>query len=145
MAINSINREIEFLSPEFRRRVIDLNKYLIQSYETGLTKTLFKVFETYRTPFRQAHLLTQRVTKAGPWQSPHQFGLAADFVPYADEITSDRLGIPVGWNWHSANEYSFLASAAKKFDCAVPIKWDPCHVEHPDFQKLRKTWKQYFE
>ena len=37
-------------------------------------------FEIYRTPERQEVLLTQGVTKAGPWRSPHQFGCAVDFI-----------------------------------------------------------------
>lgn len=47
----------------------------------------FQVFEAYRSPQRQRMLFAQGrtapgdiVTKARPWSSYHQFGLAVDFV-----------------------------------------------------------------
>jgi len=42
----------------------------------------FKIFEAYRTPERQHHLFhgRRKVTKAKPWQSMHQYGMACDFV-----------------------------------------------------------------
>lgn len=39
-----------------------------------------QVWETHRAPGRQQHLFTKGVTKARPWQSPHNHGLAADIV-----------------------------------------------------------------
>jgi hypothetical protein len=37
-------------------------------------------FELHRTPERQQQLLMQGTTKAGPWQSPHQYGQAIDLI-----------------------------------------------------------------
>ena len=39
-----------------------------------------KISEHWRTPERQAQLLSKGVSKAGPWQSPHQYGLAVDII-----------------------------------------------------------------
>jgi uncharacterized protein YraI len=56
----------------------------------------FAAFEAYRHPARQAWLYTQGrtragavVTKARPWTSYHQYGLAVDFV----------LLLGTGWSW----------------------------------------------
>lgn len=148
----SIERRVELLNPKFGAVIVRLHAYLIDAYETGRTKTRFEIFETYRGPLRQADLITKRVTKAGPWQSAHQFGLAADLVPFLSEkdadFLADRSGhsAVVGWNWHSANDYRFLSTAAKKFELATPVEsWDPCHVEHPRFPELRKTFRTYYE
>lgn len=139
------------LNRKFGWAVDALNEYLIDCYETGHTKTLFKIFETFRDPSRQADLLKKKVTKAGPFQSPHQFGLACDFVPYLTPeeaiALTERTGerhFP-GWNWHSSHDYRFLATAAEKFNLAVPIAWDPCHVEHPAWKKFRLNFSKTFE
>lgn len=141
---------IEFLAPKMIPLVRSLAKELAAGYETGRTQTLFKVFETFRAPDRQAALLSERTSKAGPWQSAHQFGLAVDFVPWtnssmADDWAERGIGLPVGWNWHPANDYRFLAARAEEVGLTTPIKWDPCHVQHPSFGALRTVWKMKFE
>ena len=40
----------------------------------------FVVFETFRSEARQKHLKARGVTRAGPGQSPHEYGLAVDFI-----------------------------------------------------------------
>ena len=151
MSMNVRFTDLDSLNPKFARAVKRLDEYLIDCYETGRTKTRFKIFETYRSPDRQTSMIAQGVSKAGPWQSAHQFGLAVDFVPYMsadDAIAFTKLTghtTVVGWNWHAANDYSFLAEAARKFDCAAPIKWDPCHIQHPKFEELRKLFRKHFE
>lgn len=64
----------------------------------------FKIFEAFRTPERQAWLYAQGrtapgklVTKAAPWQSMHQYGLAADLVLFVDGKWSWD-GEPVMWD-----------------------------------------------
>lgn len=150
--MNDVIRTIDGLNPKFARQIKRLYEHLIDSYETGRTKTRFEIFETYRSPERQARMLAQGVSKAGPWQSAHQFGLAVDFVPYivdaddAAEFWRDTGHSPViGWNWHAANDYSFLAASAQTFGLAAPISWDPCHIQHPKFEELRKVFRKHFE
>lgn len=55
------------------------------------------VFETWRSPQRQAHLFNQGrtepgkvITNADAWQSWHQFGLAFD-IAFLDDV---------GWHWN---------------------------------------------
>lgn len=146
-----IERDISLLNPEFARRCKRLHEYLIDAHETGRTKTRFEIFETFRHPARQRHLLKIGSTKAAPFQSAHQFGLACDFVPHLSPEEAVALGEKIGervlpgWNWHSTHDYSFLAASAQRFQVAIPITWDPCHVQHPRFYEFRENYRKLFE
>lgn len=146
-----IHNSLELLHPKFARAVKRLHEYLIDAHETGRTKTRFEIFETYRDPMRQADLLKKKVSKAGPFESAHQLGLAVDLVPHlspdeAAELAA-RKGEKVlpGWNWDASHDYGFLATSAKSFNLSVPISWDPCHVEHPNWRQYRLSFVKYFE
>lgn len=65
----------------------------------------FKIFEAWRSPQRQAALYAQGrsankpgpiLTRAQPWQSYHQFGLAADFV----------LVVNGKWDWDASGIFT---------------------------------------
>lgn len=146
-----IYRDIALLHPKFGRTCKRLHEYLIDAHETGRTKTRFEIFETYRDPIRQADLMRKKVSKAGPFESAHQLGLASDFVPYLSveeaAALSEKTGerhVP-GWNWHSSNDYAFLAQAAKLCGAHVPISWDPCHVEHLNWRAHRLSFVKLFD
>jgi len=132
-----IYRDISLLHPKFQRLVRDVNERLTLDHEAGTTKTNFKIFETFRDPMRQTELIAKGVTKAGPYQSAHQYGLAVDWVPIIDgtdahrlsEITGERV-LP-GWNWHSSHDWEHLAQVAKRFGLTT-ISWDKSHLEHPN-------------
>lgn len=146
-----IYRDVTLLNPKFAAVIKRLNNYLIDSYETGRTKTRFEIFETFRDPMRQAELLAKGASKAGPFQSAHQLGLAVDFVPFIDEaeaaVIAKALGERVfpGWSWWSGHDYDFLKKAAELHGLAVPISWDKVHVEHPKWQKLRTAFRTNVE
>lgn len=147
----AIERDVSLLNPIFAGRCKRLHDYLIDAYETGRTKTRFEIFETFRHPERQRHLLKIGSTKAAPFESAHQFGLACDFVPYLSSGEAIALGektgerVLPGWNWHSTHDYSFLAASAQRFEMSVPISWDPCHVQHPRWYDFRKSYRSLFE
>lgn len=148
----TIHRDISLLNPKFALIVGRLHDDLISAYETGVTKTRFNIFETFRDPIRQADLLKKGASKAGPFQSAHQFGLAVDFVPFlsGDEALAlgERIGERVlpGWSWHSSHDWQFLLNIARKHKLAMPVfAWDKCHVEHPNFSKLREQFRKYVE
>lgn len=128
MAINrtAVNRDIGLLHPKFGRVVANLEKRLRADYEAGRTHTLFKLYEGFRLPDRQAYLKAQGATKAGPWQSAHQFGLAADFVPLSDGK----------WSWDAGHDWDHLARSAKVFGASVPISWDLAHVQAYEWDEL---------
>jgi peptidoglycan L-alanyl-D-glutamate endopeptidase CwlK len=100
----------------------------------------FEVFEAYRTPKRQAFLFAQGrtrpgeiVTKAGPWSSYHQYGLAADFV----------LKINGNWSWEDkgakAKSWRRLHEIARE-NGLEPLDFERPHLQMAGLQvsQLRK-------
>ena len=69
------------LHAEVRGVFSALSEDLALAYQADKTEFLIEPFEGLRSPDRQAHLLSKGTTKAGPWKSAHQYGLAVDFVP----------------------------------------------------------------
>lgn len=130
--IHRVHREIDELSPETRVAFAILAERLAVGYETGVTKTCFKLFETYRSPERQDYLFrVAKTTKAGPWQSPHQHGMAADFVPFVDGK----------WSWDLDHDWEFLRMTAEKLQLVRPLKWDLAHIEHRRWSELKRFIK----
>lgn len=132
----TIFRDMSLLHPKFARIARDVQQRLIADYKSGVTKTAFEVFETYRSPMRQNELITKGVTKAGPYESAHQFGLAIDFVPVITgteaNLLAEKIGERVlpGWNWHSSHDWEHLTKVAKRFGLTT-IDWDKPHLQHP--------------
>lgn len=124
----------EFLNPKAVEAFEALRDALARGYETGETETLFKPFEGFRGPVRQLDLFAKGTTKARPWKSAHNYGLAVDFVPFVPLSANRAIG---EWSWRADHDYKFLAATAKHCGLLVPIDWDPCHVEHPIWLKLR--------
>ena len=93
------NSDPALLHPVFREKVEDLLKRLAAE---GVP---FALFEGFRSPERQQFLYAQGrtrpgaiVTKARPWASYHQYGLAADFVLLVNgEWSWDTSGAKARW------------------------------------------------
>lgn len=89
----------------------------------GKLGTLFKPFESYRHPYRQADLYRSGRERR-PYQSAHQFGFAVDFVPYENNR----------WTWDKNKPWDALAERARACGLVVPHPHEPSHVEHPYWQ-----------
>lgn len=120
-----LNRDINDLHPKMRVAVLKLENVLV---DRGIMATArnegFKFFEGYRSPERQAQLRREhpKVTKAGAWQSAHQYGVAADYVWWHPEN---------GWSWEDGNPWSFLDLAVAEVpELMRPISWDRPHIVH---------------
>lgn len=125
--MSTIIKSIHSLHPLVFGQFNDLAMALRSDFKQGRTKTDFRVFETFRTPMRQEELFKLgKSTKASAYRSAHQYGLAADFVPFG-----------AFWNWDEGNDYAHLAKRALDFGLTVPYAWDRVHVEHPDFNAIR--------
>lgn len=123
----TILRDLSVLHPTVRdsisRTVADLNA-------EGFP---FKVFEAYRCPQRQAYLFGQGrtrpgaiVTQATPWESYHQFGLAADIVL-----------CPSGkWSWDASAQFvqawDRLHEIGQKYDLE-PLSFERPHLQLAHF------------
>jgi hypothetical protein len=93
----------------------------------------FYAFELMRTAERQKHLLRQKRSKAGPWESPHQYGCAVDLISYT------RL-----WNI-TPQQWLVVGTIGKEIARKMGIKvvwggdwkfYDPAHWQLAD-------WKEY--
>jgi peptidoglycan L-alanyl-D-glutamate endopeptidase CwlK len=90
----AISRDLTLLHPTLRNTVAEL------IHQLNLLEFPFRLFEGYRTPQRQAYLYSQgrtlpgkKVTQAQPWNSYHQYGMAADIVLFLDgKWTWDQTG-----------------------------------------------------
>jgi peptidoglycan L-alanyl-D-glutamate endopeptidase CwlK len=90
----------------------------------------FRLFETFRSPQRQAWLYqhgrglpgTKTVTRARPWFSYHQYGLAADFV----------LFLEGEWNWSTAGRSGVRWK--RLHELAVGLNLEPLNFELPHLQ-----------
>lgn len=116
--------DITSLHPIMRPMVGRLQQMLSAGYLTGATLTEFVLFETYRSPEAQDECYKLKTSKAKAWQSAHQYGLAADFVPR----------IKGAWDWSDYHDWTYLKSCALRCGLRVPILWDRPHVEHPDWE-----------
>jgi hypothetical protein len=96
--------------------------------------TLFRVFETYRSPEHQLQAFARGTTRARPFLSGHQLGLAVDFVP---KINGD-------WTWPETSDpiWATLRQRALAFGLMNDISWDRPHVEHPYLYRVVALLKQ---
>ena len=117
----------DLIHPEARSRFLRLYDRLGAGYKAGETPTLFRPFEGYRSPDRQQMLFDQKRTKARPFQSAHQYGLAVDFVPWVNGR----------WSWDGPHDWNYLRACANAEGLINDIEWDRPHVEAPSFARVR--------
>ncbi|ODN70166.1 Exo-glucosaminidase LytG precursor [Methylobrevis pamukkalensis] len=87
------------------------------------------MFESFRTPERQAELYAQGrskpgkiVTKAKPWQSFHQYGCAADFVLHVDGKWSWETSGSLRRSWERLHEIG-------RANGLEPLSWELPHLQ----------------
>lgn len=126
------------LHPEVRGQFSALAENLVLAYQADITEFLLEPFEGFRSAARQTYLLTEGTTKAGPWKSAHQFGLAVDFVPRRLRGAGEARE----WYWPPAehNDWEILSELAREHGLTTPIKWDRPHVQHPFWKQIINAW-----
>lgn len=102
-------------------------------FTIGSDHYIFEPFEGLRLPIRQNHLLTTGATKARPWQSAHQYGLAVDFACH--RVRKNGVAIIPEWKWPLSAPWDQLKSRAIAAGLDVPIEWDKGHVCSPDWRR----------
>jgi len=132
-----VHRDWNYCDTEFARRAKALYEDLARLYEANRLEFRFEIFETYRSGERQDSLFLKGVTKARAGQSPHNFGLACDYVPYLSQAGAVALGVRPGWYWPEASHecWVILAKRAAKAGLVAPIRWDKPHVEFPSWRQ----------
>ncbi len=118
------NNDLDELHPLFKEKTIKLIKLFDEN------NLPFKLFEGFRSPERQNRLYQQGrtipgniITKAKPWDSFHQYGLAGDFVLY----------INGKWSWEdktieTKKYWNELHRLARILDLE-PLSWELPHLQ----------------
>ena len=122
--VRSANREWALLDAEFRQRLLVV--FQVMKERHGIEAVLL---EGYRSPERQSqlHALGPTVTRAGAFESYHQYGLAADvaFLKDGRVVISERdpwamqgyellgaaaqeLGLVWGGGWRTLKDYGHV-------------------------------------
>lgn len=109
--------KIRQLKPWLAPYVLDVLDYLAR-YGIGGT-----VFDVYRSPQEQDRRFRLGDSKARGGESPHQYGLAFDFVVSQGEQSPLQRDLQRFWNG--------LGFAI--------IDWDPAHVEYPDWRQFQRS------
>ena len=99
------NYDLACLHPVLRHKVLDLLSRL------SAESVPFRLFEGFRSPERQQYLYAQGrtrpgriITKAPPWTSYHQYGLAGDFVLYENGTWTWETGGAKARYWRRLQE-----------------------------------------
>lgn len=133
-SVETRDRKLEHLHPRVREAVTATLATLNQA---GIP---FALFEGFRTPERQDWLYAQGrtrpggiVTRARPWQSYHQYGLACDLVLFENG----------GWSWNTAGPragwWTQMEQVARTHHLRT-LSFERPHVEYdgPDWSALQK-------
>jgi hypothetical protein len=117
------DRDTDHLHPLFRKK----HKAIMKKLEGE--QIPFRLFEGYRTPARQAHLYAQGrtrsgpiVTRAQPWKSIHQYGLAGDYVLFIDNK----------WSWDTSGQRGLWWN--RLHELAREVGLEPLSFEKPHLQ-----------
>lgn len=123
--------DFEKLHPKVRRDFQIMAIRLTEGYQNGVVAYHFKPFEGFRSPEKQTELVLLKRSKAGPWQSAHNYGLAVDFVPW------DEKG---GFFWPDAKHpaWDYMRDLARNRGLINQIDWDRPHVEHPIWWAVKR-------
>lgn len=135
---------ISALHPKMRPIAESVLEDLERLYQAKKTEFRFQIFETLRLAGRQADALANGTSKAGPWQSAHNVGLAIDCVPYlsaqqAAKYRPNGSSVP-GWYWPAGthDDWDVLTSVFHRYDLTT-IAWDRPHGEHHLFAEIKKV------
>lgn len=110
--------------------------YLAQQIVKRMGKAGYpsKIYEHFRTPERQWELFNKGRSKAGPWQSPHQFGEACDIAHKS-----------LAWNappeyWETLAKVVRVVASEYNVNLVHGHHWkfvDSAHVELADWRLVR--------
>lgn len=123
--------DYELLHPKARDHFRVLSDRLETAYKTGTTPTLFMPFEGYRDPQQQVALVKRGVSKARPWQSAHNYGLAVDYVALSDPRSLSS------WDWDNGHDWDMLRTISTNMGMCNSISWDRPHVWHPIWDAVK--------
>jgi hypothetical protein len=112
----SVIREVDLLDPVFAA--------CLDALMAKLAGTDIQVYETIRSPKRQAEVLAEKRSRSAPYQSAHQYGLGADLVFFP-------------WRWPDKDDpaWSPIREHAPEFGL------ETLHFERPHVQLRGFDWR----
>lgn len=123
--------DLSLLHPIAERAFRELGMSLEADYVKGKIDVRFMPYETYRYPQRQLYFYRKGTSRAMPFRSAHQFGLAVDFVPF-------QAGS--GFTWEvDTKAWDWLRARSREQGLVNELSWDRAHVEHPIWDKVRQV------
>lgn len=136
-----VHYKVQFdqLHPKCRDKFLQLAFDLLAGFDAGETTTLFLPFEGYRSPLGQIIARRNNSTRADPWESPHNYGMAVDFVPVGINDV-EQVG-NYNWTWSEDKDWNYLATMAQRRGLICQTKgleWDKPHVQHPLWYQIRE-------
>lgn len=110
------------------------------------------VFETLRTNERQESLKSKGASKAGAGQSPHNYGLACDFVLDTNKVKVQKREwngkmYPDAWDYETPEAkavYDRLGELAESIGLEWGGRWkfiDVPHVQLPDWKQFKDSYR----
>ena len=126
--IVTADRKWNQIDPDLQQRVLAIYEVMRRQYGYEMV-----LIEGYRSPERQAELMAGgKATRAGAWQSCHQYGLGVDSAPIRDgrlqwdmedpwtqrgyflygEL-AEQAGLDWGGNWRSIKDYVHVEATAR--------------------------------
>lgn len=119
---------MNWLHPKAAASFETLNAMLEAGFKAGRTAHRFVPFEGYRSPAKQLTAFVNRRSKARPFESAHQYGLAIDYVPHGQK----------GFYWpDNGPDWTFLRTVAHECGLRNTIEWDRPHVWHPIWDQIQ--------
>ena len=136
-------KDLEGLKPPFRSAIQWLI-FLIEKEELPLI-----VFETFRGAERQNALKESGSSKAGAAQSPHNYGLACDFVLDVNKCPVRKREWPAGSGHYYKDAWDYKTAEAKaaynefgRLAESIGLEWggrwkflDVPHVQMPNWRR----------
>lgn len=121
----------DLLHPKVVPGFVLLCNRLLDAKEAGVLTQFYLPFQGYRDPLEQINLLKSKTSKAGPWQSAHNYGMAVDIVGW---------NLRDGWNWQPADSQDWKEVGVIAVNAGLfrPIAWDKPHVEHPLWSSIKR-------
>lgn len=122
--------EWDLLHPKCAGNFLIVANRIVDAFQNEELTQLYLPFDGWRSPPLQLDMMKRNVSKAAPWQSAHNYGMAVDFVGWNPAAQ---------WNWKPADDpdWGLIGKIAVNAGMLRPIKWDKPHVEHPLWTSIK--------
>lgn len=127
------------LHPKALQNFQRLEQDLLRGVLAGETSTWFRPFAGYRTPHQQLELYNAGTSGHRPFESPHNYGLAVEFVAFIPKANLGRDTnydrVSGTWSWDRTLPWDYMHRAAER--AALLTGTLPTQVVHPMWLRIK--------